>query len=84
MSKCLILAAALIAVAASDGAAQARAIDTTDTPAAAARQADGIQVAAMNSYLRLKGQKAGSSQAAPATPDRKRSGRSRDGIIVAD
>ena len=79
MSKCLILAAALIAVAAIGGAAQARAIDSTDGPAAAARQADEIQVAALNAYLRLKGQKAGSSQPAPATTDaRKKSERSRD------
>ena len=87
MSKCLILAATLVAVATIGDAAQARSIETLDNPAAVARPADEIQVAALNAYLRLKGQKAGSikGQAAPATTDaRKKSGRGRDGIIVND
>src|SRR5262249_5332458 len=72
MSTCLILAAALIAVATIDGAAQARSIETHNGPVASARQADETQVAALNAYLRLKGQKAGGikgagAQAAPAT-----------------
>jgi hypothetical protein len=90
MSKHFILAAALVAVAAIAGSAQARPTERIDDPAAAPRPAGEIQLAAMSAYLRLQGQKAGTikgpgAQAAPATiGPRKKSVRGRGGLVMEE
>ena len=92
MSKHLILAAAIIAMVAIDGAAQARPTEGIASAAAAPQQAGEIRLAAMGAYLNMQGQKSGSikgpaGQAAPATTGpRKKSGRGRgrDGLVIEE
>jgi hypothetical protein len=90
MSKHFILAAALVALVAIDGSAQARPTERIDEPAAAPRPAGEIRLAAMSAYLKLQGQKSGTikgpgAQATPATVGaRKKSVRGRGGIVMEE